>query len=72
MGMNNNLGIGQCCKALFPPKPDSQLLRSLPLEQLLFLLFLFLPRRSHCSQTTLTNLQPHSQLNQLNKPEIIS
>ena len=59
----NNLDIGQCCKTWLPPKLDRGFHRSLPLEKLPFLLTWFLFRRSHCSQTTKTNLQLHSQLN---------
>ena len=66
-GIRNNLGIGQCCKTPLPPKPDRQLLHSQPLEQLLFLSSWFHLRKSHCSQTTRTNLRLR---NQLNKQEI--
>ena len=57
-----SLHIGQCCKALLPPKLDRQLLLSLPLEQLSFLWSWFHLRRLRCSQTMMTNLQPCSQL----------
>ena len=68
-GIRNNLGIGQCCKTPLPPKLDRQLLPSLPLEQLLFLLSWFHLHRLRCSQTKLTNLQLHTQLN---KQEMVS
>ena len=63
-------GIGQCYKALLPPKLDRQ--HSLPLERLPCLWSWFPLRRSRCSRTTLTNPQLCSQLNTtLSKEEII-
>ena len=56
------LHIGQCCKALVSPKPDRQLLQSLPFEQLPFLSSWFHLRRLRCSRTMMTNLQLCSQL----------
>ena len=62
-----SLHIGQCCKALVPPKLGRHLLLSQPLEQLPFLLSWFHLRRLRYSRSKRTNLQLR---NQLNKQEI--
>ena len=52
----------RCCTTPLPPKLDSHLLHSQPLEQLPFLSSWFHLRRLCCSLTTRTNLQLCSQL----------